>query len=163
MYKFKAVMFLALLTGFGHTALAEAPVVFRDNVLTIPDAVVIEGGEVTHYRNIELTLNNDGNFVVAKAKQGQLATIESVEIITDQDKVDVVAKGWRSACVDILPAAVSRKGNEFVIAIAETEPSSDVCILIAISFEVATTLNTAGLEAGDYTVLVNGQVAQFTL
>lgn len=163
MYKFKAVMFLALLTGFGHVALAEAPVVLRDNVLTIPDAVVIEGSEVTHYRDVELKLNNEGNFVVAKAKEGQLANIESVEIVRDQDKVDVVAKGWRSACVDILPAAVSRVGNEFIVAIPETEPSSDVCILIAISFEVTTTLNTDGLDAGNYTVVVNGETAQFTL
>jgi len=163
MHKFKSVMFLALLTGFGHVALAEAPVVMRDNVLTIPDAVVIEGSEITHYRNVELTLNNEGNFVVAKASQGQLANIESVEIVRDQDQIDVVAKGWRSACVDILPAAVSRIGKEFVIAIPETEPSSDVCILIAIGFEVTTTLDTDGLEEGHYTVVVNGEIAQFEL
>lgn len=161
---FKKLLATGLVLGFGHAAWAEqAPLILRDNVLTIPQAVIVDGDSVSHFRNIELAQDAGGNFTVVSAEDGSLANIESVEILRDDHRIDVLAKGWRSACVSIMPGAVSRKGNEFVIAIAESKPTGDVCIAVAIPFYTITRLTADVLQPGEYSVSVNGVKTDFTL
>lgn len=160
----KTYLGMALLLCFGHAAWADqAPMVLRDNVLTLPQAVVVNGDDVSHFRNVELTQDANGTFAITASEAGSLAGVESVEILREADRVDVLAKGWRSACVSIEPAAVSYKNAEFVVAIPESESTSDVCIAQAIRFYVITTLPTEGLSPGDYSLSVNGVKTDFTL
>lgn len=160
----KSYLALALLLCFGHTAWAEqAPMVMRDNVLTMPQAVVVDGDDVSYFRNVELTRDTNGSLAVTASEPGSLAGIESVEILRQADRVDVLAKGWRSACVSIEPEAVSYKNGAFVVAIPESESTSEVCIAQAIRFYVIATLPTEGLLPGDYSVSVNGVKTDLTL
>lgn len=160
----KSYLTIALLLCFGHTAWADqAPMVLRDNVLTLPQAVVVDGEDVTHFRNVELTQDASGTFSITASEAGSLAGVESVEILREADRVDVLAKGWRSACVSIEPEAVSYKNGEFVVAIPESEPTAEVCTAQAIRFYVIATLPTDELSPGDYAVSVNGVKTDFTL
>lgn len=160
----KRYLAVALLLCFGHAAWADqAPMVLRDNVLTLPQAVVLDGEDISHFRNVELTQDASGSFSITASEDGSLAGVESVEILREAGRVDVLAKGWRSACVSIEPAAVSYKDGEFVVAIPESEPTSEVCIAQAIEYYLITTLPTEGLSPGDYSVTVNGVKTDLTL
>ncbi|MEX2334179.1 MAG: hypothetical protein WD600_07980 [Pseudohongiella sp.] len=164
MFSWKNFAIAGVFMGCSHALWAEqASVVLRDNVLTIPGAVVVEGDTVSHYRNIELTQDAAGRFTIAAVEDGSLANIESVEIQQEAGSVEVLAKGYRSACVSILPEAVSYQDGKFVIAIPESKPTSEVCILAVVMFEVATTLDTDDLPAGEYTLVVNNVKKDFTL
>jgi hypothetical protein len=160
----KSYLAMAMLLCFGHAASAEqAPAVLRDNVLSIPQAVVVDGDDVSHFRNIRLAQEGNGSFAITAAEDGSLASVESVEILREADRIDVLSKGYRSACVSIETEAVSYQDGAFVVAIPETEPTSDVCVAQAIEYYVITTLPTDGLSPGDYTVSVNGVKTDFTL
>ncbi len=160
----KTYLGMALLLCFGHAAWADqTPMVLRDNVLKLPQAVVVDGDDISHFRNVELTQDANGTFAITASQAGSLAGVESVEVLREADRVDVLAKGWRSACVSIEPEAVSYKNGDFVVAIPESEPTSDVCVAQAIRFYVIATLPTDGLATGDYSVSVNGVKTDFTL
>jgi len=170
MNRFKVFVSACLLLGFSQALWAQqpslaqqAPLILRDNVLTIPQAVIVDGDNVSYFRNIELAQDNDGKFSIATAENGSLAVVETVEVLRDADRVDVLTRGFRSACVSTLPAAVSYKDGRFVIAIPESKSKTDVCIAQAIRFYAITTLETEGLASGQYTVVVNGVATQFTL
>lgn len=149
--------------GCSHALWAEqAPLVLRDDVLTLPQAVVVEGDDISHFRNVEMTQSGNGSFAITASQPGSLASIDTIEILREGDRVDVLAKGFRSACVSIESEAVSYHDGEFLVAIPESEPTSDVCIAQAIEFYVIATLPTDDLAAGTYTVNVNGVKTDFT-
>jgi len=158
-------IFLATWTlGSSHALLADqAPVVLQDDVLTLPQAIVVKGDDISHFRNVELTQSGNGSFAITASEPGELANVDAVEILRQQDRVDVLAKGFRSACVSIQPEAVSYKNGEFLVAIPVSKPSSEVCIQVAVDYYVIATLPTQGLSGGEYTVNVNGVKTDFTL
>jgi len=160
----KHLVVAGLMLCFSHGGWAEqAPLVLRDNVLTIPQAVIIDGDTITHFRNIELFQDASGDFAITSATDGALANVESVDILRQAERVDAVAKGFRSACVSIEPAAVSYLDGEFIVAIPESVPTGDVCTAQAIRFYTITTLPTQGLSPGEYSVSVNGVKTDFML
>ncbi|OFE11337.1 hypothetical protein PHACT_12310 [Pseudohongiella acticola] len=153
-----------MLLGCSHAVWAEqSPVVLRDDVLTLPQAVVMDGDDFSHFRNVELTQGANGNFAITASDPGNLAQVESVEILKNADRVDVLAEGFRSACVSIEPAAVSYHDGQFMVAIPVSEPTSDVCIELAVEYYLITTLPTEDLSSGEYSVNVNGVKTDFTL
>ncbi|MBC53540.1 MAG: hypothetical protein CMQ34_06835 [Gammaproteobacteria bacterium] len=160
----KHFMLATLMMGCSHALWADnPPVVLRDDVLTLPQAVVVEGDNISHFRNVVLTQGSSGSFAITASEPGSLATVDSVEVLREADRVDVLAKGFRSACVSIEAEAVSYHSGEFMVAIPESAPTSDVCIAQAIEFYVIATLPTQGMASGDYTVNVNGVKTDFTL
>ncbi len=165
MKKYVQLLSVVIIVMISAVTFAQTPALYRDNVLLIPEGAVIEDGVVTFYRDIELSNDGAGKFSIVNAKQGHLALIEEVEIVihTDEKRVDVVASGYRSACVEILNPLTSYKDSEFIIVIGQSEPSSEICILIAVQFEVVTPLDISGLAEGTYAVMVNGIKTQFTL
>lgn len=149
-----------------HALAGEQPATYEDGVLTIPEGVVVTEEGTTFYRDIELVEQSDGSFVPAGSREGVLAEVDDVNAVVDSDagRVDVVASGHKSvACVEILEPIVNRQGQTFQVTLAESEPLSDVCIMILEAFETVITLDGSELESGaEYTVSVNGVEDQFT-
>jgi hypothetical protein len=145
--------------------LEPSSVIYRDHVLTIPHGTVIDEHGAVHYRNIQLVEVGPNTFQVASAEQGLLASVDSVEVFSDgSGKVEVVVEGAQStACVDILDPVVSFKDDVFTVVLAETAPESDVCIMMLVYYESVFELETGDLEAGEYSVVVNGVEASFSL
>ena len=161
---FKHFMLATLMMGCSHALWADdAPVVLRDDVVTLPQTVVVEGDDISHFRNVELTQESDGSFAITASEPGSLASVDSVDVLRDDDRVAVLSRGFRSSCVSIQEEAVTYHEGEFIVAIPESEPVSDVCIAVAVEYYLITPLPTVGMESGEYTVNVNGVKANFTL
>ena len=80
-------------------------------------------------------------------------------------QVSATVSGNKSVpCVNLLPAAVSRKDSVFTVVMAETVLGpAETCIAVLEPFETSVSLDVLGLSAGTYTVIVNGVSAEFTL
>lgn len=148
---------------------AEVPV-FRDQVLTIDNAVVYEKDGPAYYADIRMKANADGSFSVVDADRRNLANIAKAEIQISKSKpvqVAVQVSGILSvACVALEETSLSRVGNTFNVVLAETNmPAGSVCMsLLAVTpFELDIPLSTAELPTGNYIVNVNGTVVQFSL
>lgn len=144
------------------------PATFVDDVLTIPQAVLIDAAESVYYADVQLTDNGDGTLTVVAGETQNPVNVDSVEVLIMESfpvQVSVAVSGNLSVpCVELLPAAVARKGNEFTVVLAETVLGpAETCIAIIEPFETTVSLDVLGLAAGDYTVLVNGVEAEFTL
>ena len=104
-----------------------------------------------------------GGFRVVAAEPAELADVESVEVFVAEDEADVVVRGTKSSCVEILEPAVSYQDGRFIAVLPESKPASDVCIAIAEQYEFTFQLDTSELESGSYTLVVNGVEEAFTL
>lgn len=163
---------LAFLAGTGML-LAQAATaqtaIYRDGALSIPaGAVVQDDGKALYYTDIVLEAEADGQFRVAQADAKPLVAVESVEALILESfpvQVRIAVEGYKSVpCVELLPPAISRKDNTFTVALAESELGpAQSCIAIIDPFEISIPLDVVGLEAGDYTVIVNGVETEFTL
>lgn len=144
---------------------AQGSAVYRDEVITIPSGTVITSDGVAHFRDIRLIEQEDGSFRVAAAERGEIAEVDSVEVNPlAGDEVEVTVKGAKSsACVELLEPTVSFKDDTFTVVLAESKPTSEVCILILEYYEERFTLDVSELEPGSYTVDVNGVEEEFTL
>ncbi len=95
------------------------------------------------------------------------ATVESVEVILLESmpvQVNVVAKGYLpDACTEIGQIDQVRQGDSFVITITTTRPADAACAEVIQPFEETIPLQVEGLQAGTYTVTVNGVSSTFEL
>lgn len=158
-------LFTGVFTGLllSQAAFADAPAVYRDDVIAIPGGAVIDANGAAFYRNIELVDTGGGNFRIAAAELAELADVERVEVTvagqTGQAEVNV--QGTKSPCVEVLEPAVSRVGNEFIAVLPVSEPETDVCILMLEEFTFNFDLEVGDLEPGTYTIVVNGVEDEF--
>jgi hypothetical protein len=152
----------------GSLSLQADPAIYRDGELTIPAGAVISGQGSSYFSNITLGATSDGSFRVTGATPNQLVTVDSVEVLIMESfpvKVSVAVSGTLSVpCKSLLPAAVSLTGNVFVVVLAESNLGpAESCIAVLEPFETSIPLEVQGLPAGDYTIVVNGVGAGFTL
>lgn len=154
---------MAVMMLFSQAAAAQDDsVIYQNNTLHIPLGAVIEEGRSTVYRDIRLEEQADGSFVITNLDEALLASVESVNAIVDTgnpNTVNVVVGGNKSvACVSVMEPVISRDDNDFSVLLAESDPETDVCILVITPFEKVVTLDVTGLPTGEYSVTVNNEV-----
>lgn len=159
----------AALTLTAVSGQAEVPV-YRDQQLELPSAVVLTDAGPVYYGDVRFTANADGSFTLVEAKRRNLAQVDANTVAIDRSapgQVSVAAGGVLSiACVALEEPAVVREGNTFHVALAETamDPLALCMSFVAFTrFDVDVPLDLTGLEAGTYTVIVNGVETSFTL
>lgn len=155
LYKVSACLTGLLLAG---ACFAEAPAVLRDKVLTIPDAVVLEGDDMRHYRDIRLSVDDEGKLQLVSAEEGRLANVESVEVNTEtgtEGTIEVTASGYKSSCVSEMNSSVTTAEEGYLIVITETDPGDVVCALVAEPFEIVSRIDVSAREPGSYLIQVN--------
>lgn len=144
------------------------PATFVNDVLTIPQAALIDENSPVYYTNVQLSNNGDGTLTVVAGEQQNLVTVDTVDVMIMESfpvQVSLAVSGNKSVpCVELLPAAVSRTGSEFSVVLAETVLGpAESCIAVIDPFELSVSLDVLGLAAGTYSVNVNGVQAEFTL
>jgi len=144
-----------------------APALFADNVLTIEDAIVLEGDKTRYYQNIRLSPTPDGDFKVVGAVEKSLVTVTDILVRiekTNPVQVEVVLKGYMAnPCVEI-STAVTRKGSTFYVVVAQTPLQTLVaCAQVIKPFELKVPLEVKGLASGKYIVMGNSASSSFAL
>jgi hypothetical protein len=95
------------------------------------------------------------------------AVVESVEVLTtDSDPVQIVVllEGTLpDDCAVIDEIAVQREGDVVNLSVITVTDPGQSCSETAVPFEEAVPLDASGLEAGTYTISVNGLQDSFTL
>lgn len=156
------------LLGLAATTQAD-PAVYRDNVMTIDNGVLINGDTRNYYTDIVLTTEANGRLKIVSANQLPLVHIDDASTLvtetTTERSVSVSITGYKSVpCVSLEDAAVSYKDEVFTILLAETVMGpAESCIAIIAPFETDVALDVTDLEAGTYEVVVNGEATSFTL
>ena len=156
-----------LLAALAAHAQAE-PAVYQDQVLTINEAVVIRDNGSTYFKDVRFEPNANGSWRFVAGTQRPLAGIEEISVVsaaTVPPSVEVTVEGYKSVpCVELEPLGMSRSGDTFYVVIAETVPGpAESCIAIIDPFTINFELDTFGLEAGTYTLNVNGKETEFDL
>lgn len=151
----------------GQLVLAQ-PAIYKEEVLTIPQGAVVDGAETNYFENIQLQMNDQGNFVLIAADPRALVAVDSVEAMVMESlpvQVSVAVSGNKSVpCVDLLTPSVSYADNSFVVTLAESALGpAESCIAVIEPFETSVALDVEGLQAGTYQVSVNGVKTEFTL
>lgn len=167
--KAQSATMLLILALAGTPLLAETPV-YQDGTLLIDEVAEVGDERPRYYRDVQLLAQADGLLSIGAAARRPLAQVDEAEVLLlqgDTLEAAVHASGLLSvACVALEVPAVTRKGNIFTVVLAETVMEEDrVCMsLVAITpFDVSVPLDLGGLPAGDYRVLVNDLVLDFTL
>ncbi len=79
-------------------------------------------------------------------------------------KVQVVAKGYiQASCAKITDVSQKRDSNTFTVTLNTFQQTDIICSDIEAPYQQSIDLDTAGLKAGTYTVVVDGVSKQFTL
>jgi hypothetical protein len=95
------------------------------------------------------------------------ARVEEIEILILESfpvQVNVVARGnLPDGCTTIDRIDRERQGNAFVVTITTVRPADQACTEALVPFEEIISLDVMGLEAGTYTVEVNGARDTFEL
>lgn len=159
-----ATMMLGILTT--ANAVADS-VLYKDNELTISDAIVMEGETPRYYQQVRLTALPNGDFRIVDAVEKQLAYINEVSVaVLEKDPVEVelnIAGDMSTPCVE-LNTTVSRRDDTFYVVVGETPLQTLVaCIQVLKPFEMTLPLDVQDLPAGDYRVVVNGEETDFTI
>jgi hypothetical protein len=99
---------------------------------------------------------------------GEEAVVESLEVLLMESfplQASAVVSGYLSdGCLELVEISVERQENEFILTLTTRRPTGDVMCTQALEFfEESVSLDIAGLEAGNYTVIAQDQQAQFTL
>jgi inhibitor of cysteine peptidase len=97
----------------------------------------------------------------------ELVNVESVEVRVLESfpvQVQAVARGTLpDGCAGVGEESVTRAGDVFEVTLPAGPSELAVCSAEPASFEAAIPLDVQGLEAGTYTVDVNGVTATFEL
>ncbi|MDO9518734.1 MAG: hypothetical protein Q8K97_05290 [Pseudohongiella sp.] len=163
-----ATLMLCLFVSVLHTASAVADsALYKDNELTISDAIVMDGDTPAYYRQVRLTVLPNGDFRVVDAVEKQLAYINELSVAvfeTDPVEVELGIVGYMSnPCVE-LNTTIARRGNTFFVAVGETPLQTLVaCAQVTEPFELVMPLDVKGLPSGDYLVVVNGDEIDFSI
>lgn len=95
------------------------------------------------------------------------AVVDSIELQISQSfpvQVSVIARGeLPDGCTQVDEVIQQLSGNTFRVAVGTIRPGDAVCTLAVVPFSQTIPLQVAGLDAGTYTVSVNGRTATFTL
>jgi inhibitor of cysteine peptidase len=95
------------------------------------------------------------------------AQVDSIDILILESfpvQIHVVAKGHLpDSCTTVGEIAEERDGDTFRVTIATTRPEGKSCAQVLTPFEETIALDVYGLDAGTYTVDVNGVTGTFTL
>lgn len=95
------------------------------------------------------------------------ASVDSIEINILESfpvQVNVVARGeLPDGCTQIDEIVQQREGNAFQVVITTVRPGDVDCTEAIVPFEETISLDVAGLDAGAYSVSVNGRTGSFTL
>jgi hypothetical protein len=163
----KKLFALALFAALAERASAE-PAVYKDQVLTINEGVVIHDNGGTYFKNVRFTPNANGTWRLVDATQRPLVGIEEVTVVSEATvppKVEVTVEGYKSVpCVELEPLGMSRSGDTFHVVIAETVMGpAESCIAMIAPFTHTFELDTFGLATGAYKLNVNGQETEFDL
>ncbi|ALO45748.1 hypothetical protein [Pseudohongiella spirulinae] len=162
------LMMTGLMVGLLQTAHAQRDsVLYEDNELTINDAIVRNAGTTHYFKEVRLTMTQNGDFKVVDSVEKQLAYINELSVavsFTDPAEVELGVVGYKSTpCVE-LDIAVTRKNSTFYVAVGETPLQTLVaCVQVIEPFEITFPLDVKGLPLGDYLVVVNGDEIDFTL
>jgi len=93
--------------------------------------------------------------------------VESIQIVIQESfpvQVEVVARGaLPDDCTRVDQVQVERAGNDFQLTITTTHDTATSCNEVSVPFEEVIPLDVLGLDAGRYTVRVNGMTGSFTL
>ncbi|MDP1933071.1 MAG: hypothetical protein Q8L60_16585 [Gammaproteobacteria bacterium] len=148
------------------TVLAE-PALFLDNVLSIDEGIVVQGGETRYYSNIRLALTPNGDFQAIAAETKNLVHLDEISVAvieTNPVQVELEVVGSRSnPCIDV-DTIVKRKGNHFFVVLTETPLQTLVaCAQVIDPYQDTIPLDVKDLPAGNYQVLVNGMEIDFDL
>jgi hypothetical protein len=148
-------------------AVAGDSALYKDKVLTISDAIVMEGETPRYYRDVRLEIDANGNFTVADAVEKTLAYVEELAVgVFSSDPVEVelnVVGYLANPCIE-LNTAVSRKGNTFFVVVGENPLHTLVaCAQVIVPFDIRLPLDVKGLPAGVYLVVVNDKTIEFNL
>ncbi len=148
--------------------LSAQPATYENFVLNIPQGAALVDGVPTYYSDLRLESTIEGNFALTAAVQNNLVTVESVVANVAESlpvQVSLSVSGTKSVpCVELQPAAVFRNDFAFTVVLAETLLGpAESCIAVLDPFETTIALDVAGLNAGTYTVTVNGTETSFEL
>ncbi len=93
--------------------------------------------------------------------------VDSVDIMIARSKpvqVTVAVQGnLPDSCTKRQSVTQTRNGNAFVITITTTRPAGAMCTQVLTPFQESISLDTMGLNAGSYTVIVNGISTSFEM
>ncbi len=148
---------------------AGQPATLQGAVLIIPQGAIIDNDNPAYFTDIQLNFEGNGNFRMVDAQTTNLVAIDSVQSAILESfpvQVSITVTGNKSVpCVELLPPAVSRQNNLFVVVLAETQLGpAESCIAVIDPFETTFALDVKELPAGTYTVRVNGVMENsFTL
>ena len=95
------------------------------------------------------------------------AVVENIEILTLESfpvQIHVITKGYLpDGCTEIGDITKSKDGNTFVVNIETIRPADAMCTQAIVPYEEVIPLDVYGLEAGTYSVVVNGVSGSFEL
>lgn len=159
----------SLLAGLAFVSAAQAEVpVYMDQELYIPGGVLVTTSGHEYYGDIRLVTNTDGTFSLADAHQRDLAYVNDIAVtIQESEPVQVIVTvegDLSDPCVNLEQPGVYRDDDTFHVVLAETpvDPLAQ-CAQVLVAYEVDVELDVSGLDAGEYTVSVNGEETTFTL
>jgi hypothetical protein len=157
-----------LVTGMDLEAQTAA---FDNGVMQIPKAMVFLPSGNRLYRDLQLSVREDGNLEVNAWEQAanlMLASVQSVSVDSVFSRGDIAAviiHGFKSAeCVQLEDVQVNRQGNTVDILFAEKPVRENVrCIAGMVPFDRAIFLHTEDLPAGEMIVNVHDLQVRFTV
>jgi hypothetical protein len=158
-----------LMTSLSAVASTHAEVpVYRDQTLTLQEALVFRDSGPGYYRNVKLAAGPDGSFSVVEAEKRKLTLVHEINLLMTPGlplNLSVEVRGdMTRSCLALETPLVTRQGFVFTVAVAETPYDPDIrCFSGATDFVINVPLDTSGLEAGEYQVNVNGLEKSFTL
>lgn len=159
---------VTVIMGVASQMLAAQVATFENSVLTIPQGAALVSGEASYYNDIQLISDIEGNFTVIAAQQSTLVAVDSVVVSIAESlpvQVSLTVSGNKSVpCVQLQAPAIFSDESSFTVVLAETTLGpAETCIAVLDPFETTIALDVSGLDAGTYTVNVNGVETSFTL
>jgi inhibitor of cysteine peptidase len=105
--------------------------------------------------------------VPVDGERGQAAIVDDIDVMILESfpvQVNVVVRGnLPDGCTYLDEFDVQRNGNTFEMIIWTVRDPEAMCTMALVPFEETVSLDVLGLEAGEYTVVVQDQSATFTL
>jgi inhibitor of cysteine peptidase len=112
--------------------------------------------------SVPLTDTQSGGSLLGGTALVESVTVQSSDTPPVQIKL-LVRGNLPDSCTNIGEIKQEYSDNSFQVQIATSRPSDVMCAAMLTPFEQVVSLNTAGLSAGTYSVIVNGIQTTFTL
>lgn len=149
----------------GQPQILQTTPVYRDGVLTIPEGTLVDESGAHAFRDIVLLEEDDGRFTLVASDDGVLAYVEDITIESNDENTDTllvtVVGNTPTPCMHLLPPSISVEGNNIMVVLPVSRPTEDACVQVLEPFETNFTVPTSELDAGEYTLIINGEEATF--